>query len=239
MSSADHTITATGWRGYFQWLKQDQPALYAYVAPRIAASIPEVYSDHSQTQSMNALSGCACTGFGALYADKPYHARRHIEGLGVTYENSFAPEPGGGADDLVPTLSASDIESADITTGTSSSDLAFDATSSLVSSVPDIDLSSVANTGTSDPSTTSAVTTAVVNGINALSAADVQNNAASQAIANTNYAQLLQASAGNTPLNLSTSALGTLGAALGSNTNVVLIGGGLLLLLAVAATMQD
>jgi hypothetical protein len=48
-------ITATGARGYLQWLKADQPGLYQRVLPQLRAQVPQLWSDALQTRVMSNL----------------------------------------------------------------------------------------------------------------------------------------------------------------------------------------
>lgn len=52
-------IIDTGVRGYLMWLKQDQPGLYALVAPQIAQQVPEAFSDYEQSMVQGSLMGFA------------------------------------------------------------------------------------------------------------------------------------------------------------------------------------
>jgi len=47
------SITATGLKGYLQWLKTDQPALYAKLANQIAQAVPKGFSDYNQSLVRN------------------------------------------------------------------------------------------------------------------------------------------------------------------------------------------
>lgn len=49
-------ITATGVKGFLQWLKADQPGLYQAVAPVIAKRVPAAFSDYEQSASLGALA---------------------------------------------------------------------------------------------------------------------------------------------------------------------------------------
>lgn len=64
------TITATGVKGFLQWLKSEQPGIYTRVAPKIQTQLPQAFSDYhaggwktaglSRAQinaSMNKLAG--------------------------------------------------------------------------------------------------------------------------------------------------------------------------------------
>jgi hypothetical protein len=61
-------ITDTGVRGYLKWLQQDQPNLYAYVAPLIAQKFPQAFSDHEQSVALGWLSDTT----GAAIGDTTY-----------------------------------------------------------------------------------------------------------------------------------------------------------------------
>ena len=47
------SITATGLKGYLQWLKTDQPALYSKLANQIAQAVPKGFSDYNQSLVRN------------------------------------------------------------------------------------------------------------------------------------------------------------------------------------------
>jgi hypothetical protein len=208
-NAAQLNITATGWRGYFQWLQADQPALYDYVAKRITAEVPAVYSDYSQSLGMGALMACGCDprGFGALGQD---------------------------ADDTSLSLDElSQLPLSDELSVVSPSDL--ETVTPDVSSVTPVDLSSVANTGGSDPTTTAAVSNIVTAGIQALSASDLQSTALQQA----NLSQEIRAAAASTPLNLSTASSGILSSLGSSSSTLIIAGGAFLLLIALAMSSSN
>ncbi len=55
-------IQDTGIRGYLKWLQQDQPGLYAAIAPQIVAQAPEAFSDYEQSRGMSTLMGLSDDG---------------------------------------------------------------------------------------------------------------------------------------------------------------------------------
>ena len=64
-------IYDTGIRGYLKWLKHDQPGLYALAAPKIAALLPQAFSDFEQSKALGYLCGGDTTG--AAVGDSYYY----------------------------------------------------------------------------------------------------------------------------------------------------------------------
>ncbi len=52
-------IQETGLRGYLKWLQQDQPGIYAKIAPQLVHLAPEAFSDYEQSRAMGSLMGLA------------------------------------------------------------------------------------------------------------------------------------------------------------------------------------
>jgi hypothetical protein len=52
-------ITATGMKGYLQWLRADQPGLFQIIAPQLPQLVPQAFSDYEQSQAMGYLMGFA------------------------------------------------------------------------------------------------------------------------------------------------------------------------------------
>lgn len=63
-------IDDTGIRGYLKWLKHDQPGLYALAAPKIAALLPQAFSDFEQSKALGYLCG---DNTGAAVGDTTYY----------------------------------------------------------------------------------------------------------------------------------------------------------------------
>ncbi len=55
-------IQDTGVRGYLKWLQQDQPGIYAVIAPHIVQQAPEAFSDYEQSHAMGTLMGLGDDG---------------------------------------------------------------------------------------------------------------------------------------------------------------------------------
>ncbi len=62
-------IQDTGIRGYLKWLQQDQPGIYAAIAPHLAQQVPEAFSDYEQSRSMGSLMGLSDSGITYTYDD--------------------------------------------------------------------------------------------------------------------------------------------------------------------------
>lgn len=207
-------IQATGPRGYLQWLRADQPGLYARVLPVLMNEAPELWSDATQTTVMTNVGHA----FGSLGQDD------------------------SGADDSDDSDAESDAdELAQAQTDLVTSDEAGTAAGGALSDEEELGLAqselqtedqesaaNTANTTAMNPSTASTVSS-VVN--------SVLNTATNQGLAAATGAlsdsQLNNATAGLAPSAVGTGGIGQVFSTLtsGVSSTALLIGGGVVLLL--------
>jgi hypothetical protein len=193
-------ITATGARGYLQWLRADQPGLYQRVLPQLRAAVPQLWSDAIQSRVTTNLG-------------------RMMGRLGVIGQDD---DDSDDDDTSIETLPSADV--------IQPIDTSLD-----VGTVPELqdDDADNADTTAIDPSTAGTVSSIV--GQTLIGAVDTDLAGTVNQLSDS---QLQNATAGLAPSATGASGLGqtfsTLSSSLGT-TGLLLLGGGLLLLVALVA----
>jgi len=207
-------IGQTGMRGFLLWYKREQPAIYAQIAPKIAAQQPSVFSDYVQStaQRMRARAGVMSLSARA----------GRFRGLGQMYSSNDSLDPSQADEQWL----ATDPNIPDPNVINTFSNPTVD--SSVAPPIgPTIDTASAANTGGGTSTPTTSWIGSLIQGATQLFTTQQQLQTAS-AITNL---QLQRAQAGLAPLNIGMNANGIptfSGMAAGSST-LLLVGGGLLL----------
>jgi hypothetical protein len=219
-------ITATGLRGFLEWFQQDQPGIYAKVAPHLPKLAPQAFSAY--TRRSKTLRGIYKTGmshrspqrladycFGGCFdiggcfgADTPtcdvLLSGNSLAPVSVDYSSSLSTLPSysgaGPSYTALPTDSSGNLITAPCP-GSSGGSIA-----------------QAANTGTSGVATTSAIG----NAINAV-AGTVMNAQNAAALAALVASQLNQAANGQAPKTVSSSSLGIPVVAAKSSTTGILL----------------
>ena len=203
-------ITDTGMRGFLKWFKQNQPVIYANVAPKLAAAVPAAFSQyHAGGWKIAGLSTIdARKKLNALYRGR-YASRQSMGALGYTnYATTGSPDllgipsiaPGSIAAQIanVPSPFSSYSNYASTPSYTSSP-----PSSGVSAFAPPVDVATAANSGP----TSSSIASTVGSLINTASSAFLTVNAA-QAQSNLVNTNLQRAQAGLPPLTTAISSLG-------------------------------
>jgi len=202
-------ITTTGIRGYLLWLKREQPAVYAKLAPALPTIAPSAFS-HYMGSAITRTRKLA--GVGSLRARNGVVL---VAGLGRL---------GQSADDLDPVYSDVDLSYStdpDLTNYT----IAQGASNPEITNAPTPETTAAANTGAGTPSTQVAAIGALATGITGLAITGMQLSTANEI----NQLQLQRAQAGLAPLNIGMNANGV-----PTITGTGLSGSGMLIVLLIA-----
>lgn len=219
-------ITATGLRGFLEWFQQDQPGIYAKVAPYLPKVAPQAFSAYTRRSKTlrgiykRGMSGRSpqrladyCFGgcFGGCFgADTP---TCDVLASG----NSFAPVSVDYSSSLstLPSYSGAGPSYTALPTDSSGNVITCPSPSSGASGG---NLASAANTGTAGYGTTNAIGNAI--GAVAGTVMNAQNAAALAALV---ASQLNQAANGQAPKSVSSSSLGIPVVAAKSSTTGILL----------------
>lgn len=205
-------ITATGPQGFLQWLREDQPGLYERVAPVIAQQVPSWFTDFNQSLAASTLGRM---GLGQDDDDEDIEVPTYDTAEDTSnpdtedFESDIAANTGASSDEEQLELAQSELQTTDV--------------------------ADAANTGSTDPSTTSTVSNIVSSTLTTAA-----NQGAAAAYSSLVGQQLQNAQSGLPPSPTSSAASGIsqLFSSLssgGSSSSVLWIGGGLLLLGIIAA----
>ena len=220
-------ITDTGIRGFLEWFKQDQPGIYAKVAPYLPKIAPQAFSAYTRRaktiqniyktglsgRSPQRLAGYYCFGLdtcsGDLFSNYPTcDIMAPTEPVTVDYSSSLSTLP----------VCEPDVSYTKLPTDTCGNVITAPSGGSG-------NLASAANTGTAGVATTGAIG----NAINSV-AGTVMSSEGAAALAALVASQLNQAANGQAPKNISSASLGIPVVAAKSSTMgillLVLLGGG-------------
>jgi hypothetical protein len=221
-TSNPENISATGAKGFLQWLRADQPALYMAVVPQLQLKTPEIWSDAEQTDTMTNLGRILARGpFGTFSQDTVEYAAYTT---GSSGDEAVSESVAIGQAETAPTT-ATDYYSE---LGTSGQEAVNESTT--------LAAADSANTGPIDPSTTSTISNVISETIPGLTD-DASIASSLDSLANQ---QLQSAAAGLSPTSASSTGSGiptlsSLASSIGT-TGWLLIAGGVALVFALAAS---